>query len=101
MAFDNEYQEILVTLKLDKNVVEVARILAICYGTGDRKKDFDNFISGEVTKIIQSLAADPPGPPEFPDSFKKYIQDLLLSNEARRNQQQQIKKWAEDVNSTK
>ncbi len=98
MTFDNEYQEILVTLKLNKNIAEVARILAICYGTGERK-DFDNFMSGEVTKIIQSLAADPTEPPEFPDSFKQYIQDLL-SNEANKDDNKN-KKWAEDVNSTK
>jgi hypothetical protein len=84
MTFDNEYQEIPVTLKLDKNIAEVARILAICYETGDRK-DFDNFIRREVTKIVQSLAADPPGLPEFPDSFRQYIQNLLLFNEAKRN----------------
>jgi len=83
MSIDNNedgYEEIPVTLKLNKNIAEVAR-LAICYGTGDRKKDFDNFISAEVTKILQSLAADPPESPVFPDSFKQYIQRLLSNEE--------------------
>ena len=71
------FVEIPVTLKLKKNVAEVARILAKCYD-GPSKEDFDNFISGEVSKIIFSLAENPPEPPCFPDSLKQHLKDLLL-----------------------
>jgi hypothetical protein len=71
MTFDNkeDFIEVPVTLKLKKNVAEVARIFAKSYH-GPRKEDFNKFINEEVTKIIFSLAlSPPPQPPEFPDSL--------------------------------
>ena len=64
--------EIPVTLKLKKNVAEIARILAICYD-GPSKEGFDNFISGEVTQIVVSLAENLPEPPHFPYSFNNFL----------------------------
>jgi len=52
--------------------------LSVMYD-GPSKEDFDNFISGEVSKIIFSLAENPPEPPCFPDSLKQHLKkDLLL-----------------------
>ena len=73
---NNNILEIPVTLRLKKNIAEIARILAICYD-GPSKEDFDNFISGEVTQIVVSLAEINPQE-DFPDSLKQYVQNLLL-----------------------
>ena len=73
-----EYEEIQVTLRLKKNVVEVARIFAKCYyHDGPSKDDFDKFIGEQVTNIVFVLAAAPPTLPEFPDSLKQHIQNIL------------------------
>ena len=88
----NSFVEIPVTLKLRYNVAEVARMLAICYyqdvnheidgdAVGSLRQVFDNFISGEVTKIIYSLAENPPEPPYFPDSFKQHLKDILFKSD--------------------
>ena len=74
------YEEIPVTLKLKDNVAEVVRILALCYN-GPRKEDFNNFISEKVTKIVITLSENPQEPPYFPDSFKRYVKELLLKEE--------------------
>ena len=80
---EEDFIEVPVTLKLRKNIAELAKILAICYSDYPtlQSEMLDKFLSKEVTKIVQSLAADPPGLPEFPDSFRQYIKDLLLSND--------------------
>jgi hypothetical protein len=79
---EEEYEEIPVTLKLKKNVAEVAMILAKSYH-GPRKEDFNKFINEEVTKVIFSLALSPPQPPEFPDSLKQHIHKLLEEDDSR------------------
>ena len=70
-----DYEEIPVVLKLDKNIAEVLRILAICYSNynTDKNELVNQFLSEEVTKIIHTLAAAPPEPPTFPQSLR----DLL------------------------
>ena len=73
---NKEYLEIPVVLRLKKNVVEVARIFAKCYH-GPCNEDFDKFISQQITNIIFVLATAPPTPPEFPDSLKQHIQNIL------------------------
>jgi hypothetical protein len=58
----------------NKNIAEVARILAICYNEYNTVKDeiLSKFTSEQVTKI-KSLAADPPSPPIFPESLKQLL----------------------------
>ena len=73
---EDERKEIPVTLRLKKNVAEVAEIFAKCYN-GNRNGDFDEFISEQITNIIFVLAAAPPTPPEFPDSLKQHIRNIL------------------------
>ena len=69
---NEEYEEIPVIFKLKTNFAEVLRILAICYSNynTDKNEILNQFLSQEVTKIIQSLAADPPEPPTFPESLQ-------------------------------
>jgi hypothetical protein len=76
---DNNEEKIYVTLKLNKNISRLLRIFANIYAEkgSTEEKRIDNFLSEEVTKIIQSLAADPPTPPIYPYSLKQLIQDLL------------------------
>ena len=76
---NNEEEEITVYLKLNKTITSLLRIFANIYGEKGSTEDkrIDNFMSEEVTKIIQSLAADPPTPPIYPYSLKQLIQDLL------------------------
>jgi hypothetical protein len=58
---DKSYEEISVVLRLEKNIVQILRIFANTYG-GERRggsteeKRIDNFLSEEVTKIIEALA---------------------------------------------
>lgn len=80
MSIDNnpgEYVDIPVVLKLKQNTAEVLHILAICYSNYDtaaEKNDLLNqFLSREVTKLVQTLGEDPPEPPTFPQSLR----DLL------------------------
>jgi hypothetical protein len=80
----NEEENVYVFLKLNKNIVQLLRIFANTYGeVGDsnteENKRIDNFLSKEVTKIIQALASDSSGPAQepFPDSLKQHVKNLL------------------------
>jgi hypothetical protein len=50
-------------------------------GSTEEEKRIDEFLSDEVSKIMQSLASGPL-PNKWPDSFKEHIKRLL--NMARR-----------------
>ena len=62
------------------------------YGEGGsiEEKRIDNFLSEEVTKIVETLASDSSGPAQepFPDSLKQHVQNLL--NEANNNNNKDI-----------
>ena len=76
---NNEETKIYVLLRLDKNVAHILRIFANTYGEGStEKKRIDNFLSEEVTKIIEALATDSSGPTQepFPDSLKQHLKNL-------------------------
>jgi hypothetical protein len=79
----SSYEEISVVLRLKKNIVQILRIFANTYygekGSTEEEKRIDNFLSEEVTKIVETLASDSSGPAQepFPDSLKQYIQSLL------------------------
>jgi hypothetical protein len=79
---DKSYEEISVVLKLKKNIVQILSIFANAYGNGGStdEKRIDNFLSEEVTKIVETLASDSSGPAQepFPNSLKQHIQKLLL-----------------------
>ena len=77
-----DYEKIQVTLTLDKNIAEVLRILAICYSNYDIEKNdiLNQFLSGEVTKITEALAANPPEPPTFPQSLRDLLRTMLKKN---------------------
>ena len=86
---DKSYEEISVVLRLKKNIVQILRIFANTYD-GERRgrteeKRIHNFLSEEVTKIVETLVSDSSGPAQepFPDSLKQHIQNLL--NEANNN----------------
>jgi hypothetical protein len=80
----NEEENVYVFLKLNKNIAQLLRIFANTYGDGRRgssteeKNRIDNFLSEEVTKIIETLASDSSGPAQepFPDSLKQHVQNL-------------------------
>jgi hypothetical protein len=62
------------------------RIFVNTYGEeGTEEKRIDNFLSEEISKIVETLASDSSGPAQepFPDSLKQHIQNLL--NEATDN----------------
>ena len=89
--------EIPIVLRLNRNLAEVARMLAICYTDNDTVKGddiFSNFISEQVTKIIKSLAADPPEPPVFPTSLRQLLKSKM--NESTSNKKNN--KDLEDLN---
>ena len=72
---DSNLEEITVTLKLKSNILEVAKILSICYSFyGDKSEDMlQNFFNEPLEAVICSLASAPIEPPTFPESLK----DLL------------------------
>ena len=81
---DKSYEEISVVLRLKKNIVQILRIFANVYGerrrgSTEEEKRIDNFLSEEVTKIVETLASDSSGPAQepFPDSLKQHVQNLL------------------------
>ena len=85
---DKSYEEISVGLRLKKNIVQILRIFANTYGKGEstEEKRIDNFLSEEVTKIIEALASDSSGPAQepFPDSLKQHVQNLLNDSNKKR-----------------
>jgi hypothetical protein len=76
---EQEYRELNVTLKLKVNIAELARILSICYNEYPTPNNemLNKFLSKQVTKIVQSLAADPPGSEDWPDNFKRILKNML------------------------
>jgi hypothetical protein len=84
---DKSYEGISVVLRLKKNIVQILRIFANTYGEdgSTEEKRIDNFLSEEVTKIVETLASDSSGPVQkpFPDSLKKHVKNLL--NKATNN----------------
>ena len=88
---DKSYEEIPVVLRLKKNIVQILRIFANTYDGDERRrgsteeKRIDNFLSEEVTKIVETLASDSSGPAQEPflDSLKQHVQNLL--NEANKD----------------
>jgi len=72
---NNNFEEIQVNLKLNKNIAQVGRLIAKYYDN----EDFDKFISEEVSKIIMALSTMP----EFPDELKQHIQKKLLMEEEK------------------
>lgn len=89
----NEEEKVYVLLKLNKNIGQLLRIFANTYGadkgigSSTENKRIDNFLSKEVTKIIEALASDSSGPAQepFPDSLKQHVKNLLLNKEAADN----------------
>ena len=79
MSSINDVIEVPVTLKLGKNIAELAKILAICYSDypTHNSEMLDKFLALEISKIIRSLAADPPSSEQWPHSFKQYLKDLV------------------------
>jgi hypothetical protein len=95
---NNEEEKVYVLLKLNKNVAQLLRIFANTYGEGStEKKRIDNFLSEEVTKIIETLASDSSGPAQelFPDTLKQHVKNLLLDKASNNNNNN--KKWMEDL----
>ena len=89
---NNEEEKIYVLLKLNKNIAQLLRIFANTHadkgiGSSTENKRIDNFLSKEVTKIIEALASDSSGPAQepFPDSLKQHVKNLLLNKEAADN----------------
>ena len=101
---NNEEEKIYVLLKLNKNIAQLLRIFANTHaadkgiGSSTENKRIDNFLSKEVTKIIQALASDSSGPAQepFPDSLKQHVKNLLLNKETDNNNNNN-KKWMEDL----
>jgi hypothetical protein len=99
----NEEEKVYVLLKLNKNIAQLLRIFANTYGadkgigSSTENKRIDNFLSKEVTKIVQALASDSSGPAQdpFPDSLKQHVKNLLLNKETDNNTNN--KKWMEDL----
>jgi hypothetical protein len=98
---NEEEEKIYVLLKLNKNIAQLLRIFANTYaddveggGSTEEKNRIDNFLSEEVTKIIETLASDPSGPAQelFPDSLKQHVKNLLKEADNNNN-----KKWMEDL----
>ena len=98
---NNKEEKVYVLLKLNKNIAQLLRIFANTHadkGIGSTEnKRIDNFLTEEVTKIIQALASDSSGPAQepFPDSLKQHVQNLLLNKETDNNNNN--KKWMEDL----
>ena len=81
---NNEEEKIYVLLKLNKNIAQLLRIFANTHGEGGtEEKRIDNFLSEEVTKIVEALASDSLGPAQelFPDSLKQHVQNLYKEME--------------------
>jgi hypothetical protein len=77
---NNEEEQISVILRLNKTIAQLLRIFANTYGEGGgtEEKRIDNFLSEEVTKIVETLASDSSGPAQepFPDSLKQHVKNL-------------------------
>jgi hypothetical protein len=77
---NNEEEQINVILRLNKTIAQLLRIFANTYGEGrsTEEKRIDNFLSEEVTKIVETLASDSSGPTQepFPDSLKQHVKNL-------------------------
>ena len=84
-----EVKENHTPINLDKNIARILTIFANYYSDKSTEdKRINNFISEEVTKITEALAADPPE--QFPESLKQIIHRRL--NEYKNN-----KKGLEDL----
>ena len=84
---EEEYEEIQVKIRLKKNVLEVAKILSICYSNyGDKSNEmFDNFCSNQIDSVVHALAEAPIEPPTFPESLKELLrrkinEDIITSD---------------------
>ena len=79
---NNNFEEIQVNLKLNKNIAQVGRLIAKYYD-----EDFDKFISEEVSKIIYTLAESSSTmltPPLISDELKQNIHKLLEGEKEKR-----------------
>ena len=63
MNFDNDIEEIPITLTIKKKTLQRAHLIAAHYN-----QDIDSFISSEIESIISSLLETP----ELQHVFKKY-----------------------------
>ena len=75
-----------VTLTLDSNILRLLNIFSNALGVGGTEKiRIDNFLSVQITSIIESISEDPEGPAQegFPVTLKKTISRSL--NEYRNN----------------
>jgi hypothetical protein len=74
-----DYVELIVNLKLKKNIAEALRILSICYSKYPTLQDelLSKFLEREITKIVHVLSEAPPGSQEWPLNFKAYLKSLV------------------------
>ena len=78
----NEVEEIQVTLRLKKDVVQLGTLIAKHYN-----EDFDKFVNEEINKIIYTLSESSStilSPPSISDELKQEIQKLLLLEEEKK-----------------
>jgi hypothetical protein len=83
---DQQVEQIPITLRLNKNVAQVGRLMA-----KHCDEDFDKFISEEVTKIIFALAESASTklePPLMSNELKQEVQKLKLMEQQQLGQQQ-------------
>jgi hypothetical protein len=86
MIDQQEVEQIPITLRLNKNVAQVGRLMA-----KHCDEDFDKFISEEVTKVIFALAESASTklePPLMSNELKQEVQKLKLMEQQQLGQQQ-------------
>ena len=85
---DQQVEQIPITLRLNKNVAQVGRLMA-----KHCDEDFDKFISEEVTKVIFALAESASTklePPLMSNELKQEVQKLKLLEQQQQLGQQQL-----------
>ena len=85
---DQQVEQIPITLRLNKNVAQVGRLMA-----KHCDEDFDKFISEEITKVIFALAESASTklePPLMSNELKQEVQKLKLLEQQQQLGQQQL-----------
>jgi hypothetical protein len=86
---NNDDPELIpITLRLNKNVAQVGRLIAKHYD-----EDFDKFVSEEVSKIIYMLSESSSSIltlPSMSDELKQHIHKLLLEGEKEKRFQKNV-----------
>lgn len=77
-------EEIPITLRLDKNIAELLRILSIVYNEYPipSSEILNKFCTKEITKIVIALVKAPPNPEDLPENFKQMLKNMLNESTA-------------------